>query len=328
MFLELVRRVAANDPELAADALRGLRAFAAAPAPKAREQRPLIYRHGGAALRDCGGNGRTVVLVPSPINPPDILDLEGERSLAGALAASGAKVLLLDWGRATSRRDLDLGAHVAEILEPLLAQLAEPPALLGYCLGGTLALAAASRVPIRRVATLATPWHFTGYPTEAREGFGSLLQAAAPVAAPMGLLPMEVLQSAFWSLDPGGVVSKYAGFAKLDPCSQTARDFVVLEEWANSGDPLPWRAAQELAIALFAEDRPALGMWHINGQAVSATCPIPTLHLVATRDRIIPAAAAPPGEQWLLPTGHVGLAIGTAARTKFHPALFAWLSAS
>jgi polyhydroxyalkanoate synthase len=312
---------------MAADALRGLRAFASAPAPHPRQSRPVVHRQRGASLRDCGGSGAAVVLVPSPINPPDILDLGDERSLAGGLAASGARVLLLDWGPAGSRRDLDLGGHVADLLEPLLHQLPEPAALLGYCLGGTLALAAASRVPVRRVATLATPWEFAGYPADAREGFQSLLKAAAPVAEPMGLLPMEVLQSAFWSLDPEGVVSKFARFARLDAASRTAQDFVVLEQWANTGEPLPWPAAQELAGALFGRNQAARGQWHIGGHAVAPICPAPTLHLVAGRDRITTAAAAPPGEQWLIPTGHVGLAIGTAARAQYHPRLFAWLSA-
>jgi polyhydroxyalkanoate synthase len=143
----------------------------------------------------------------------------------------------------------------------------------------------------------------------------------------MGLLPMEVLQSAFWSLDPTGVVSKFARFARLDPTSPTAHDFVALEQWANTGEPLPWSAATELAGNLFGSNQPANGQWHIGGCPVPAICPTPTLHLVAGRDRITPATTAPLGEQWLIPTGHVGLAIGTAARAQYHPALFGWLSA-
>ena len=74
LFLDLVRQVALKDPSTAAAALRGLRAFAAAPEPASREAKPIVHRHRGAALRDCGGSGATVVIVPSPINPPDILD--------------------------------------------------------------------------------------------------------------------------------------------------------------------------------------------------------------------------------------------------------------
>lgn len=327
LFLEMVRQVGWHDPKTAAAALRGLRAFAAAPAAPIRQPRPALFRNDGAALRDCGGEGPTVVLVPSPINPPDILDLDGERSLASALAASGARVLLLDWGSAAERREHDLGEHVAAILQPLLLQVGEPVALLGYCLGGTLALAAAQRVPVRRVATLATPWRFAAYPISAREGLADMLARAAPIAQDLGQLPMEVLQSAFWSLDPAGVVAKFAAFAGLDPTSVKAREFVVLEEWANGGEPLPWLAAVELIDALFRDDQAARGTWCIAGQAVSAMARVPTLHLVAAHDRITPAAAAPPGERWLLATGHVGLAIGTAARRDYHPALFDWLRA-
>jgi polyhydroxyalkanoate synthase len=326
LFLDMVRAVAEQDPDMAAQALAGLRAFADAPEPPPRKLRPAAHTHGGASLRDCGGSGVPVVLVPSLINPPDILDLGPDRSLAGALAASGARVLLLDWGPAAERSALDLGQHVSSVLEPLLRKLGEPVALLGYCLGGTLALAAASRVPVRRVATMAAPWRFAAYPAEARTGFAKLLNAAAPVARLMGVLPMEVLQSAFWSLDPRAVVSKYARFARDDPASPDARDFVVLESWANGGEPLPWPAALELADALFTQDQTALGTWCIRGVPVSATPGVPVLHLVAGADRITPPGAGPPGERWTLETGHIGLAIGGTARAQLYPRLFNWLT--
>ena len=55
----------------------------------------------------------------------------------------------------------------------------------------------------------------------------------------LGALPMEVLQAAFWSLDPERTVRKFAEFGRLDPASAEARRFVELEEWANEGEPLP-----------------------------------------------------------------------------------------
>jgi polyhydroxyalkanoate synthase len=142
------------------------------------------------------------VLVPSLINPPDVLDLDDQVSLADAVAAMGRNAMLLDWGAARERVELDLGGHVTELLLPLLRELGEPPALIGYCLGGTLAIAAANLAPVERITTLAAPWRFSAYQRESRDSLLRLWETTKRAAGELGALPMEVLQSAFWSLDP------------------------------------------------------------------------------------------------------------------------------
>jgi polyhydroxyalkanoate synthase len=92
---------------------------------------------------------------------------------------------------------------------------------------------------VERVATLAAPWHFSGYPEDSRESLRRLWDSAKASAEPLGALPMEVLQSAFWSLDPQRTVSKFARFAELPSDSDNARRFITLEDWANEGEPLP-----------------------------------------------------------------------------------------
>jgi polyhydroxyalkanoate synthase len=81
------------------------------------------------------------VLVPSLINPPRILDLDEQVSLTSAIAAMGRRTLLLDWGTADDRAELTVAGHVEQLLLPLLRSIGEPVALVGYCLGGTMAIA-------------------------------------------------------------------------------------------------------------------------------------------------------------------------------------------
>ena len=166
LFLELVREAAREEPELARRALAGLARYGDAERMAGLAPRPVVARIGGTCLRDLGGSGSPVVLVPSLINPPNVLDLPGA-SLAEALAARH-RVLLLDWGAAAERAGLDLGGHVAGLLVPLVEGLGEEVSLVGYCLGGTMALAAANLVAVRKVATLAAPWRFGAYPPESR----------------------------------------------------------------------------------------------------------------------------------------------------------------
>ena len=325
LFLELVRIVSQQEPETAAKALDGLAKYEEAPRLGPRKPRPIAAQQGKAVLRDHGGTGAPIVLVPSLINPPNILDLDEDVSLADAIARMGRRVLLVDWGEAAGRSGLSVADHVEKLLVPLIGTLERPPSLLGYCLGGTMAIAAANRVPVERVITLAAPWYFDGYPAEARASLQRLWAASGKAAEKLGALPMEVLQSAFWSLDPKRTVSKFAKFAELDADSDEARRFVTLEDWANEGEPLPFPAARELIEDLFGFDRPGMGAWKVGGIAVTDRTACPALHITAASDRITPAATAPQGETVQIASGHVGMIVGSA-RVKLHEVLAGFLA--
>jgi polyhydroxyalkanoate synthase len=313
LFLELLRQAASQDPELGRAALEGLRRYQFAPASAPRRERPPLHALEGSCLRDCGGAGPTLVLVPSLINPPTILDLDPACSLADALAARH-RVLLLDWGTAAKRRELDLDAHVAERLVPLVEAVGTVT-LVGYCLGGTLALAAAARCKaVEAVVTIASPWRFERYPTDSRHQLVALWRASGAAAAGLGFLPMEVLQAAFWQIDPARLVAKFARFAEADPASSAARRFVILEEWANGGEPLPLPAARQLVEQLFE-----------RGAMLGPLPSCPQLHVTATGDRIVPAATAAPGEQLSSPSGHVGMIVGRDAAWTLHTPMLSWL---
>src|SRR5437764_1798108 len=125
LFLELVRQVSERDPELARDALSGLRAYEAAERIPRPPPMPEIARVGGACLRDHGGEGPPAILIPSLINPPRILDLDEETSLAGGVARTGRRSLLLDWGDADARSGLTVAGHLEILLLPLLRSIGE-----------------------------------------------------------------------------------------------------------------------------------------------------------------------------------------------------------
>jgi polyhydroxyalkanoate synthase len=160
-----------------------------------------------------------------------------------------------------------------------------------------MALAAARPTAARGVATVAAPWHFSGFPDEAKAMLAGLWRASAPLVDRLGVLPMEVLQSAFWSLDPARTVAKFEAFADMADGSPAAEMFVQLEDWANDGPPLSAAAARELFEGFFARDAPGLGRW--GGDPADLRCPL--LHVVSTRDRIVPAASAPHGGQRIDP---------------------------
>ena len=320
LFLELVRQVSDRDPDLARAALAGLKAYQSAVRHAVPAAQPEAARVRGACLRDHGGGGPPAVLIPSLINPPRILDLDPATSLAAAISGMGRRVYLLDWGPADQRGDLSVAGHVEQLLHPLLRSIAEPPAVIGYCLGGTMAIAAAGIVATERVATLAAPWTFAQYPDASRAALAEMWSAAQVASRALGALPMEVLQAAFWSLDPERTVRKFAEFGRLDPESAEARRFVSLEDWANEGEALPYPAAQELIEDLFGRDLPGSGRWAIGGQPARDALAVPTLHILAGHDRIAPPDTAPAGPSLAIASGHVGMIVGSA-RSALHTAL-------
>ncbi|TPG13013.1 alpha/beta fold hydrolase [Sphingomonas oligophenolica] len=321
----MLRSETAARPDEFGAAMAGLRAYQQAERPPARPPAPAVQHAGRVCLRDHGGGGRPVVFVPSLINPPAILDL-GEASLLCWMAGRGFRTLLVDWGAPTAAdRNRDLADHVADMLVPLIEVLDEPPVLVGYCLGGTIATAAAALTPVAGLATIAAPWRFAGY-GDARETMQAMWRAAEPACDALGLVPMEVLQSGFWRLDPRRTVAKYAAFGRMAPDSDAARAFVMLEDWANAGAPLPYAVGRDLFDRFVRDDLPGTGDWRVRDTAIDPhRLPCPTIEFVSATDRIVPAAtAAGLAERRDLMIGHVGMVVGSRARAALWEPLADW----
>ncbi len=307
-------------------ALKGLRKYQEAPRTRPQPLMPAIADRAGATIRDYGGEGPPVLFVPSLINPPNILDLGARRSLLRWLSGQGRRVLLLDWGWPVEvRRNLDIKGHVEQVLVPLLDDIGETCDLVGYCLGGTMAIAAAATAPVRSLATIAAPWTFSRYPVAARDQLGRLWANSRPAVDALELMPMEILQSAFWSLDPERTIAKFEAFADLEGVE--AEIFVALEDWANDGAPISRASATELFEDFFRDDLPGEGRWQVAGAVVDGRRSIvPTLNMVSTSDRIVPFETAPDGGERLeFAQGHVGMVVGSSARDRLWKALAQWL---
>lgn len=308
-------------------ALAGLKAYQEAQRAPPRAPKPAIATAGRATLRDYGGTGQPVVFVPSLINPPLVLDLARGNSLLRWLARQGVRPMLIDWGTPGPQdRAQDIGFHVEQLLLPLLQSLNRPPVLAGYCLGGTIATAAACLTQVAGLAAIAAPWRFAGY-NDQLDAISGLWDEAHQTCEALGLVPMEVLQAGFWQLDPARTVTKFERFGRLAPGSAEARAFVALEDWANGGAPLPFAAGRQLFDDFLVADLPGRGKWEVGGSFVSPEAlDCPMLSFVSTTDRIVPAASAAAfGTIRQLAQGHVGMVVGGRARQSLWQPLADWL---
>src|SRR5205823_910774 len=165
------------------------------------------------------------------------------------------------------------------------------------------------------VALLATPWDFRAEQPEQSRLLAALVAALPRICGPMEALPVEIIQSLFWSLDPLLAERKFVRFAGLDPAGAEARTFVALEDWINDGVPLAWNVAEECARGWYGDNDPAAGRWQAAGSPiVPGSLNKPALVVLPRRDRIVPPVSAAalaralPNATVLRPAfGHIGM---------------------
>jgi poly(3-hydroxyalkanoate) synthetase len=254
------------------------------------------------------------------------------------LAARGVRPLLLDWGYPDeAARGFTLTDYIAGRLERALDAADAPRVVLvGYCLGGLLALALALRRPrsVAGLVLLATPWDFhAGEGAATARTLAGMLPLLEPAMASTGMLPTEVLQMLLSLPDLDGVASRFVSFATLDQDSDRARMFVALEDWLSDGVPLAAAVVRECLGGWYGRNTPAQLGWRVAGAVVDpAALRVPTFVAVPGRDRIVPPASALPLAT-LIPhavghypqAGHIGMAVGASAEAGLWSPMLEWL---
>jgi polyhydroxyalkanoate synthase len=185
------------------------------------------------------------------------------------------------------------------------------------------------------LALLATPWDFHAERAQQARFFGLIADCLPLLCDDRGALPVEVVQSLFFMLDPLSAERKFTRFAALDPNGDKARSFVALEDWVNDGVPLAAAVARDCARSWYSDNQPARGIWHIGGEAVDPKqLRSPVLVVVPSRDRIVPPssakalAAALCGATVLRPPlGHVGMMSAARAAAMLWTPIADWLRA-
>ncbi len=298
---------------------------------------PTVWEEGESRLLDYGGDGPTVLFVPSLINRAYILDLMEEASMLRWLSQNGMHPYLLDWGwPGEVERQFCLTDYIAGRLERALAAMPGPVVLTGYCMGGMLALAAALRTSSRvsGLALLATPWNFHAEDPEAARRVADALPFMEGAMQISGTLPIDALNTMFAMVDPDGVGDKYRDFAGQDKASPRARRFVAMEDWLADGVPLAAPVARETLSGWYGANAPACGQWRVAGLVVDpGQLSLPAFCAIPARDRLVPAASARalaarlPNVTVIEPlAGHIGMVAGTRAETSLWRPFTEWVS--
>jgi polyhydroxyalkanoate synthase subunit PhaC len=310
-----------------------------------REGTARLYRFRRPAGADTGPAGpgaqpRTpVVLIPSLINRWYVLDLRAGSSLVEALVGAGLDVWALDWGVPEDEdRYLtwdDVMARLRRALHVVRRSTGSPQsALLGYCMGGTLAGIHTALYPgeVAALINLAGPFDFShagmlGAMVDARYFDAGAIAAAGNIGA-------HQMQAGFTALRPTAPLAKWLNIAERAGDPAARESFAALEAWASDNIPFPGAAYETYIKELYQSNALIAGRHHVAGKRVdlgAIRCPV--LTLAAERDAICPLPAArglndhTGGAQEILvvPGGHVGAVVGTRARKELYPHVASWL---
>lgn len=320
------------------------------------EEAPVIWQEGTTKLRDYNPqvpDAPIVLIIPSLINRFDILDLDVAPSFLRNLAAQGFRPLVVDWDwPGNSEKEFGLSEYVTARLIPILKFISgrgtrdqgransspspvPRPHVLGYCMGGLLALALAALKPeaVKTLTLMATPWDFHQPDPTLGPQFSAIADQMEPTMQASHILPVDVIQALFASLQPLQVLTKFSEFAMMDMSSMEARQFVLVEDWLNDGVPLNANVARECLRDWYGENFTARGEWHMDGTIIDPRgVKMPSYVIVPGKDKIVPPESALPLAK-LLPhatlhepmLGHIGMMASKNAASQVWAPLFHWL---
>lgn len=330
--------------------IRGIQLYQSHPY-KVRRARSVIWSQQCATLSVPSKNIRNsakiknapLLLVPSLVNKADILDLCASRSLFKWLNKQGVETYLFDWGDTSNYEDqTNMEGLVSARLCPAVEYLAEksggPVSILGYCMGGTISLAATSLMQhkVRKLVLMAAPWDFKTRNPVLSERVRTWAPVVMSVIEQKGCLPAEWTQALFATLDPEGSAKKFARFARMDQGSEEAKLFVAVEDWLNDGVDLSADIALHCLRNWFAQNAPERGEWKLGGRRIDPSeikCPV--MIIASTGDRLVPFAAAASVREKLtgssteilkLECGHISLIAGSRAVETVWTPIAEWLA--
>ena len=302
-----------------------------------------LYRY-----RSPSGKPRThtipILFVYALINKPYILDLTPGNSLIESLVDDGYDVYLLDWG-IPGEEDAGLGYedYVLDYIPRAVRQVLKTSevdrfTLLGYCMGGTMAVMYAAThpgLPLANLVTLTSPVNFVDSGL-----YTAWLDPAHfdvdRVAHSLRLVPPEMLALGSKLLKPlQNYIGPYIKLAEKIEDEDFVEGWHVMNHWVNDGVPFPAEAYRQWIRGFYQENRLIRGELELRGMPVrleNIMCPL--LNVYAELDHIVPEHMSTPlvghvssedATTLAIKAGHVGVVAGRTAHKKFVPQLKAWL---
>ena len=285
-----------------------------------------------------------VLLVPSLINKHYVLDLLPKRSFVEYLVQQGHDVFLIDWGTPSAEDryltfDDICGRYLARALRVACKASGQPKAhVLGYCLGGTMAVihAAANPERVASLVALAAPINFHDDGLLSVWTRSHAFDVNAIVDA-CGNVPWPLMQASFQPLKPTLNAVKVRSLLERSEDDVFLDTFFAIETWGVDNIDFPGECYRRYIDELYRGNALLAGEFRLGGKpARLENIKCPTLAVTFEHDHIVPHAScgilldrigATDKAQVHLPGGHVGAVISKRASSTLWPKLSTWWAA-
>lgn len=318
-------------------------------APLAPTPSETVWREGKVELR------RYRRASPAPLGPPVlcflglvgrsyVFDLWKDNSIVKLLMDAGFDAFVLDWGEpdeddAVNTLETYLHGFLPRAIKAVLGETgASEVSVIGYCMGGNLALhalAAQPDLPVRNLIMMATPVDF--------RHLGPLIDALAlgridprSVLDDTGNVPGALVRQSFKLRKPTGDLVNYANLWQHLWRDDYMEGYQAIGRWLADHIPVPGELFLQVAEQWLRDNGFVNDTLRLGGRpARMGAIEIPTLAVIAERDDIVPEAATAPivdiltgtkAELMRLDAGHAGLTSGRKAVKVLLPQVFDWLA--
>ena len=285
-----------------------------------------------------------LLIVMATTNRGYVLDLAPRQSLIEFLLKRGFDVYMLDWNAPRpEEKSLRIEDYVLDFIPECVRRVQQASgeddiSIIGYCFGGVLSLLYASIFtdgPLKNLVCLTTPIDFRelklfhNFSDERYFDVDHLVDS-------IGNIPPEMILSSFEMLRPASRVVGQMQLWENIWNDEYVRSYRMFDRWGADTLPLPGEYFRQFTKDLMWGNKLYKRTMAVGGhRADIARITVPTLHVVAEHDHIVPYPASKPlianigsadKEEVVLKGGHISLVAGANAVKRMWPKLDSWLS--
>jgi polyhydroxyalkanoate synthase len=285
-----------------------------------------------------------VLFVMSLVSKSYILDLAPGQSFIEFLLKQGYDVYLIDWGVPRPEDShLKLEDYVLDFIPDcstrILADSGEQDlSIIGYCMGGMLALMYAAlhpKGPLKNLVCLTTPVNFEGMKLM-RQWTDKRYFDLDRIVDTLGNVPPELIFASFDMLRPAARVASQIRLWDNMWNDEFVKSFRMFDRWAADQIPFPGEAFRQTTKELMWDNKLIKNELVLGGRQVDLKqVAVSFLAVMAEHDHIVPYESAKElieligstdKRDIVLKGGHVSLVAGPNAMRRLWPELDGWLS--
>lgn len=302
----------------------------------------IIWQEGSTKLIKFGGFGnKSVLIIPSLINKSYIFDLQPDNSFIKFLQNSGINIYIIDWGDpALNELNFDIDDYICQRVDNIIKFICENNkckiSLLGHCLGGLIAIAAAitSKHNISSLALISTPYNFHHEKFARFKLDKDVVNQISTALEQTNLVPANLIHNLFCHLHIDSVINKLHKFNLLlqkNDSQSEIDNFLSIENWINDGIAMTANLAKTCFIDFSHLNITHNKQWKINGSIIDPSgLEVPVLLINSKKDKIVPYESniqiAGKFDEISTNMGHVAMVAGLKAKQNTWQPYLKWLS--